>query len=399
MKKMIMVAAALAWASTASAKHERNNQTCYDCHTMHASISHNYGDAGTFTGGSICAGGTCSPFGANGYVKLLQRNGTNATCLGCHNGVDTDVYGADNVTYLGFRSGGGLNGAVDGLTLDTGYADYMGHTLGSMALPPGFSNAAAWPTANDEGLTCAKCHAVHGGAPNAFRWLGGVADMGWEGVKYSATNPFLTAYPTKNPGTIFDPGYDVTVLASGGNGSRDVRRVVYGVGTNNANGANGLNRYCAVCHGNFHGAANTGTASDVGFRRHPTSGETRNASAWFVSGAQVGGTTTATAVNAVVRPVWVDAAGTQFQVGCTTCHKAHGNKHAFGLIWPTNSATVVNAEEGDGGLFQDLCATCHVQAQTTAYRGAGQIGAGWSSSRTPFGGYTPADTFVNGVKP
>lgn len=385
MKKMIMVAAALAWASTASAKHERNSQTCSDCHTMHASISHNYTDALAFTKGSV----KTDAFGANGYVKLLQRDGTNATCLGCHDaehgGTNTDVYGADLVTYKGARSAGGLNGTVSGFTMDAGYADFMGHTLGSLAVPPGFNNAAAWPTANDEGLTCAKCHAVHGGALDSFRLLGGVADMGWTGVKYQAANPFLTNYPTKNPATTFDPNYDVTVLASatGALGSRDARRILYGVGTNNPNGPNGMNRYCGVCHGNFHGAANVGTKSDVGFRRHPTSGETRNAADWFVSGAQVGDTT----IGGVVRPVWVDAAGTTFQVGCTTCHKAHGNKHAFGLIWPTNAAVTAttNYEEGDGAVYQDLCATCHVQAQTTAYKTGN--------------GFAPADTFINGVKP
>jgi hypothetical protein len=375
MKKILMVAAALAWASTASAKHERNSQTCYDCHTMHASISHEYTAATAFTKGSA------QTFGANGYVKLLQRDGTNATCLGCHDaekgGHNTDVYGADTVTYQGARSAGGLNGQVNGFTLDAGYADYMGHTLGSLTAPPGFNNAAAWPTANDEGLTCAKCHAVHGGALDSFRHLGGVADMGWKGVKYQSNNPYLTNYPTKNPAATFDATYDVTVLASAtdSKGSRDARRIVYGVG------GNGLNKYCGVCHGNFHGDANVGTKSDIGFRRHPTSGQTRNAADWFVSGAQVG----STIIGGVVRPAWADASGGTFQVNCTSCHKAHGNKHAFGLIWPTNAAVTAttNYEEGDGAVYQDLCATCHVQAQTTAYKTGN--------------GFTPVDTFINGV--
>ena len=373
MKKLLIVAAAVLWAGTAFAKHERNNQRCYDCHTMHASISHDY------AGGNAGVGSVTVPFEGTGYANLLQQNGTNATCLGCHNDtvLDTPVWGdtTDTRYSTGTRSGGALNGVVNGRTILGTYSDWMGHTLGSLLPPPGFSNTNAWPTTG-QGLNCANCHAVHGGATNSFRHLGGVADMGWDGVKYSASNPFLTNYPTKNPVATFDATYDVTVVANAAvTGSRDARRVVYGLG------GNGMNAYCGVCHGDFHGTANTGSAAD--FVRHPTTGVTRTAASWFVTGAQVGSVT----AGGVVRPVWADATGTTFQVGCTTCHKAHGNKHAFALIWPTNAgdAAAINYESGDGAVFQDLCATCHVQARTTAAAGTN--------------GFTPSGTFDNGVRP
>jgi hypothetical protein len=45
---------------------------------------------------------------------------------------------------------------------------------------------------------------------------------------------------------------------------------------------------------------------------------------------------------------------------CFSCHKSHGNKNGFGLIYMAGSGTTVT-EEGDGGQYKDLCRQCHVQ--------------------------------------
>jgi hypothetical protein len=44
---------------------------------------------------------------------------------------------------------------------------------------------------------------------------------------------------------------------------------------------------------------------------------------------------------------------------CFSCHKSHGNKNGFGLIYMAGSGTVT--EEGDGGVYKDLCRQCHTQ--------------------------------------
>ena len=44
---------------------------------------------------------------------------------------------------------------------------------------------------------------------------------------------------------------------------------------------------------------------------------------------------------------------------CFSCHKGHGDKNAFGLIFMAGTGTVT--EEGDGGQYRDLCRQCHTE--------------------------------------
>ena len=90
--------------------------------------------------------------------------------------------------------------------------------------------------------------------------------------------------------------------------------------------------------------------------KHPTSG----------SNDIVARMTTGAAQFNVTRPVYTASDKTAGEVGCLTCHKAHGNKHAYGLIWPLNGTAEIattNFEDGDGPTFQALCKTCHPQAK------------------------------------
>lgn len=43
-----------------------------------------------------------------------------------------------------------------------------------------------------------------------------------------------------------------------------------------------------------------------------------------------------------------------------SCHKAHGNRNPFGLIFMTGTGATVT-EDGDGGVYKDLCRQCHTQ--------------------------------------
>jgi len=46
---------------------------------------------------------------------------------------------------------------------------------------------------------------------------------------------------------------------------------------------------------------------------------------------------------------------------CLTCHKAHGNRNPFGLIFMGNTGRIT--EEGTtGGRYVDLCRQCHIQS-------------------------------------
>ena len=45
--------------------------------------------------------------------------------------------------------------------------------------------------------------------------------------------------------------------------------------------------------------------------------------------------------------------------GCVSCHKAHGNRNAFGLIFMQGTGTLT--DDGDGGTYVDLCRQCHTE--------------------------------------
>ena len=126
---------------------------CSDCHVAHFSQQHGYSTGGIFT-----------PLGPNGPYDRLLRNDEVELCLSCHNGTSfaPDVFGA-NGGAAGLRQAGGLNAAPGhGVSNDAGYDEINGHTIFSMATPPGGATSAYVPTAPN-GLWCGSCHMVHGG--------------------------------------------------------------------------------------------------------------------------------------------------------------------------------------------------------------------------------------------
>ena len=353
MRKLIVAVAAIGLAATASAGdyHKRDTLRCSECHTMHASRAHDF-SANTL-------GADALPDQGNAHRKLLISNGTNETCLACHDGKGAsgipDVLGTNNLAVPG-RSAGALNGMVGSHTAGTGYDDYMGHTLGSGAAPPGY--VGIYEPTPLENFNCANCHAVHGSG--AYRNLGLSSYMGLEGMAFNATNPFTTNGPTYNAlpavgtgrATAFDAGRDVTITVDGRN--YDTANVQFGIGSNNTTAKNGMNAYCAVCHGNFHGDINTrDQIGGLDFVRHPTSAVVRDNSA----GTLLNGLT---ATN-LVRPSWTTtvAATANFEVACLSCHKGHGNKNGYGLIFPSDTAANADMEQGDGAGVRNLCVTCH----------------------------------------
>jgi hypothetical protein len=142
--------------------------------------------------------------------------------------------------------------------------------------------------------------------------------------------------------------------------------------------------WCAGCHPNFHGEP--GDLNSVGgifhpddpmdpgaggvyeeFLRHPTAGV--NIGAIGGGHSQLGiynGHTNKVKVMSEVG-VW-DPAGSDVTPTCISCHKAHGNGNAFGLIYRSGSGTITEngdtgaASSSTGPVLEHLCGQCHTQA-------------------------------------
>jgi hypothetical protein len=361
MKRLISAAAALVWAGAAFAGdwHMADTLKCSECHTMHASRAHALGSGNAASDDVGWGSGPATP-----NDHLLIQAGVNQTCLACHdNTAVPDVFAANEQgPAQNVRSAGALNGTVTGHN-GAGYSDWMGHTLGSSANPPGYT--AAWDPAA-EGFHCGNCHAIHGsatfrnagagpeipGLPGVYKKVGTAAQKA-----AGAFNDIGPAYNAKLANTPRDTtenaAYDV--LVTNANRTYETNDVEFRIGTG------GMNKYCGVCHGDFHNASAVDDTNTVGatgaFIRHPT------------TGVAIGPTTSLpTNLNAaiLVRPAY-NTTKTGGEAACLSCHKAHGNARGYGLVYPdiqTNDYS--NEEQGNAGLIEgaypirNLCATCHV---------------------------------------
>lgn len=322
--KRVLAVAALAVALVASAREGsgfHGSLSCLECHGRLA---------------------------ATGPGRLKGRDET-ALCLNCHQGrgdaPDVMHAGSSGRRIVGLDAGrpaGGLNRVGDTSSAEGGYGEWTGHTLGSTTPPPGF--AGTWKGGP---LTCKSCHAVH---PN-----GNFANLGPDPYLTDPTYLALTGSVYRGallPRAALDGGEGVALvpgadaIAPPVAGSVDpANRIV--LATNG--GRNAMNRFCASCHPLFHGAENTvsshGTAG-AHYGRHPTSGV-----------AIVGATREA--LEDVAQPMRVVRRdGSTAEVGCLTCHRAHGSRHPFALIWWDRRAAV-NGEDGAGTSAESLCLSCH----------------------------------------
>jgi len=398
MKKVSVVIAALAWAGLAQAGeyHRMGQLRCTDCHTMHASRQHSMKQDGTGVTG-IGAGMNANTGTPND--RLLVANGVNATCLACHDGQPfaPDVLGANGGSVAaGTRSAGFLNDVAEGAPL-TNY----GHTLETTATPPGFAGAFAW---GGQPMECENCHAVHGSRAYRNAGLGRVAIS--QGATTATFANVGATYTFVAAGAV-DESVDVAVDSSDGaahpalsvvNGTIsntfETAKIRFGKGSGNATNAlftglgmagvtapktlapNGMNAYCATCHGNFHGDTNTkGTVvgTTQHYIRHPTSGVVRGTGTdTTFTGAFTGvkDTDPSVVLNNVqgdlVRAVFTANNKGAWEVGCLTCHKAHGNDRPFGLIFPSHIGAVADYENGDSAVLgsgdypiRNLCISCH----------------------------------------
>lgn len=274
-----------------------------------------------------------------------QASTINALCLGCHDGSTraADVVGQNSGRYpTDVRQAGCLN------ELGVG-AESTGHTLGSTAVAPGSS--PPWSAASDGGLHCLHCHEAHGNS--AYRNL------------------------RTHPGNAVDRPVLVTYNA-GAPGMNDLRQQVFerrarsyderDVDFNEPDRSNSAYAaFCAGCHDRLHGvpgdAATVGGSrsgrSFAGFARHPTAGVNIGDGQGDMA-AQLA--TLAARRNRVKvaseTGAW-DPPARGATPSCMSCHKAHGNQNAFGLIYRSGRGALT--EEGDGGgrALESLCGQCH----------------------------------------
>jgi hypothetical protein len=307
--------------------HAGTTLICSDCHVMHYSQQHGYTPTGT----------VFPPLGPAGPYQALLRNDVNDLCLACHDNQSwaPDVFGA-NVTGT-VRLAGGLNADPAHRANDAGYDLIDGHTLWSTASAPG-SNGGYVP--DTEGLECANCHSVHG-AVTQYRNLR--TSTRTTNIFYGDT---LNYAITTNDLTkdVYERSAAAYTLADVDYNEPFTNRSRYA-------------KWCGACHTNFHGSRGDANMGD--WVRHP------------VADANISTSATSRWVSLTNRVKVMDSQGlwngttadNTVTPSCMSCHKAHGNKNGFGLIFMSGTGTV--AEEGDGGVFRDMCRQCHSQGTAT----------------------------------
>ncbi len=318
--------------------HTGASLVCSDCHVAHYSQAHSYTGSGT----------VFPPLGAGGPFPDLLRDEEVKMCLACHDGQSfaPDVFGASATNPR--RMAGALNAKAGTIANDLGYDEIDGHTLYSTAVPPGGTGTAYVPGA--EGLICTNCHAQHGGT--SYRNLLNRGIFTGDDVSYAATTNDLTKDVFEHaPHSYVDSDVDFnepnTTLSKYGN-------------------------WCQNCHVDFHGAggaANMGgqsggvTASNTNpWKRHPTSDvNIGTVGATFISSiARFNGLTNRVKVMDS-QGLWnATTADNTVTPSCMSCHKAHGNRNPFGLVFMTGAGATVT-DDGDGGVYKDLCRQCHSQ--------------------------------------
>jgi hypothetical protein len=341
---VVLALAGLTTMALAGDYHVGQLLVCSDCHVMHGSQSHTYPETG-----ELNQPGSGAPF-----AKLLRQSSVNSLCLSCHDGrTDVpDVLGATTAAPTGGRLAGALNvESGHGYANDAGYVLGDGHTLWSTATPPGFSGTTS--PVNVAGLACSDCHSAHGAA--------NYRNMKSSTRTTSAFYNRFVSYEIGGTPTNTKDVYEGTARGYGWNNVNyqepDQTKSAYGA-------------WCQACHTTFHGSTADANIETIdGVVRHPTAGVDLSAS-------------NRTQYNLHTNKVkLMDALGqwdgttATTTPSCFSCHKSHGNKNGFGLIWfvdntttgpnPPATPTAIN-EEGDGGAYRDLCRQCHTQGSFPA---------------------------------
>jgi hypothetical protein len=291
--------------------------------------------AGDYHVGATSACGDCHRNGTS-----ISRQDVNGICLSCHGATATDAPAVLATNPSGLpRQGGALNG-MGGLPNGTG------HTLGSSDPAPG----GTW-IPGVGGLICTDCHAAHGD-PLQFRNL--LPRPG------TASTDLRITYSS---GPANDRTKDVWV---GSSQMMPGRYAAANVRFNQPDTTqSAYAAWCQGCHTLFHGAAG---ASNMGgmfggavgrpWVRHPTVG--------VAVGARGGRHSSYTRYASLGNRVpTLSPSGSwpasDNAVSCMSCHKGHGNRNPFALLYMSGQGQLT--EEGDtgGGKYIFLCQQCHTE--------------------------------------
>jgi hypothetical protein len=323
--------------------HMSTTLTCYECHVMHGSQAHGYNANG---------GGTYTAIGAGAPYEYLLRNTINELCLSCHDGQTfaPDVLAANTGTDV--RLAGALN--RDG---SSPYYTADGHTLDSVAVAPG----GTWSpdtSGSNIGLHCTNCHQPHG-----YAGYGNPDPTGNGQYRNLSSDPGGTSSKWVNYAlTTNDLSVPVLERSASGANHYDISNVDFNEPLTNGSY---YGDWCQGCHTDFHGSAgsaNMGGSGGTEWLRHPTADADIGAvGGGHSSAGQFASHTNKVKVMTATENWDPDTTEvTDHTPSCFSCHKSHGNQHAFGLIFMKGTGTVT--EEGDDGTkVKDLCKQCHSQ--------------------------------------
>ncbi len=298
---------------------------CSGCHTMHASQN-----------------GTTMGDGPNPNLTL-------STCITCHTSASV-VPAAPKIAdaYPGSSSAGGSFDTGTTTDANVHNVSELNTLLDAVGADGDLSNTPPGGTVLTSQLKCAGANGCHGDH------TGATSDAGIKGFHHgthalSSTYRFLvyTTDIASGTGQNTIGGTGSTDWEEGGADATNHNLYKSGVGTDT------ISKFCAVCHGLFHGNANTFNGSD--WIRHPTEEEVSDLGSVasitvdydenpfaFTSFSGMS-TTTATNYNA-----------TNGQVMCLSCHRAHGSDQADLLRF-----NYANQIAGTTGTTTG-CLACHV---------------------------------------
>lgn len=305
---------------------------CVNCHTMHNSQN----------GGTVTSDGN-----THGYLLL-------ASCIGCHTGSfsSTTIPKVDKTTNI--LAGGSFKTTIaDAKAKRHDVIDITDFSTGDDSYgvngTPGNSESDLTVTPTELRCAGAKgCHGRHDAASTT-------SDKGIKGFHHAA--PAVSGYRFLWIGTSATAG---TVVL--GKKSSDYEATVSSSNHNvySADATAGISKYCAECHGVFHGTGNTGSSSP--FTRHPTDRRLGTGGAswtwasfnWAAQTAPYDNTpvafTNMSGIETNTAYFGTDN-GSIAAVMCLSCHRAHGSANDDILRWSYDSSA--------GGASKEKCLACH----------------------------------------